>query len=47
MINVYEKAKRNYPHIWNKAMLRRLVEKGQLTVEQFEEITNESYMVES
>lgn len=43
MINVYEKAKANYPDPWNKAMLRKLVAKGQLTPEQFEEITGEPY----
>jgi len=43
MINVYEKAKQNYPDSWNKAMLRRLVRNGSLTPEQFEEITGEEY----
>lgn len=43
MINVYEEAKKKYPSPWNKAMLRKLVAKGQLTPEQFEEITGEPY----
>lgn len=42
MIDVYERAKQNYPDPWNKAMLRRLVGKG-LTPEQYEEITGEPY----
>lgn len=43
MINVYERAKENYPDPWNKAMLKRLVRKGQLTAEEYEEITGEPY----
>ena len=43
MINVYEKAKQNYPDPWNKAMLKRLVRNGALTPEQYEEITGEVY----
>lgn len=43
MIDVFEMAKENYPDPWNKAMIRRLVEKGKLTPEQFEEITGEIY----
>ena len=42
-VDVYEKAKQNYPSPWNKAMLKRLVSKEQLTPEQFEEITGEPY----
>lgn len=43
MINVYEQAKEKYPSPWNKAMLKRLVSRGQLTAEQYEEITGEPY----
>ena len=43
MIDVYEMAKKNYPDPWNKAMIKKLVEKGKLTAEQFEEITGEPY----
>lgn len=43
MIDIYEKAKKNYPTPWNKAMLKRLVRNGSLTPEQFEEITGEPY----
>ena len=43
MIDVYEMAKENYPDSWNKAMIRRLVERGKLTSEQYEEITGEVY----
>jgi hypothetical protein len=43
MIDVYEMAKENYPDPWNKAMIKRLVERGKLTPEQYEEITSEPY----
>lgn len=43
MINVFEKAKQNYPDPWNKSMIHKLVVKGQLTAEQYEEITGEPY----
>ncbi len=43
MINVFERAKQNYPDPWNKAMIRKLVTRGQLTPEQYEEITGEPY----
>lgn len=43
MIDVYEMAKKNYPDPWNKAMIRKLVERGKLTPEQYEEITGEPY----
>lgn len=43
MIDVYEMAKRNYPDPWNKAMLKKLVQRGSLTSEQYEEITGEPY----
>lgn len=43
MIDVFERAKELYPDSWNKAMLKRLVSKGSLTAEQYEEITGEDY----
>ena len=43
MIDVFERAKELYPDPWNKAMLKRLVSKGSLTAEQYEEITGEDY----
>ena len=43
MIDVFEMAKENYPDPWNKAMIKRLVKKGKLTPEQYEEITGEVY----
>lgn len=42
-VNYYEVAKRNYPDNWNIDMLRRFVEKGRITPEQFKEITGEDY----
>lgn len=41
---IYEKAKENYPEIWTFEMLVRLVQKGRLTVAQFEEITHQPYV---
>ena len=43
MINVFEEAKKKYPKPWNRAMLRKLVERGPLTEEQYEEIVGEPY----
>jgi len=43
MYDVYEMAQKNYPDKWNKKMLQRLVRNGQLTEEQYEEITGEEY----
>ena len=43
MVNYYEMAKKNYPDPWNKNMIRRLVEKGRLTPEEYEDITGEPY----
>ena len=42
-MNAYELAKKYYPKQWNIDRLRRLVEKGQLTSEQFVEITGMPY----
>ena len=41
--STYEMAKENYPEHWNKEMMKRLVSKGRLTREQYEEITGEEY----
>lgn len=41
--NYYEMAKKNYPDLWNKEMLRRLAQKGRITAEEYEEITGEAY----
>ena len=43
MLNYIELAKKNYPDIWNREMLRRYVQKGRITAEQYEEITGEAY----
>ncbi len=40
----YEMVKRNFDRkLWNAAMVRKAVEKGVITPEQFQEITGESY----
>ena len=40
----YEMVKRNFDRkLWNAAMVRKAVEKGVITPEQFEVITGESY----
>ena len=40
----YEIVKRNYERkLWNTSMVRKAVEKGVVTPEQFETITGESY----
>ena len=40
----YEMVKRNYDRkLWNAAMVRKAVEKGVITPEQFQEITGEAY----
>lgn len=41
--NYYEMARKNYPDLWNKEMLRRLVQKGRITAAEYEEITGETY----
>lgn len=41
--NYYEMARKNYPDLWNKEMLRRLVQKGRITAAEYEEITGEAY----
>ena len=40
----YEMVKRNFDRkLWNASMVRKAVEKGVITPEQFETITGESY----
>lgn len=40
----YEMVKRNFDRkLWNAAMVRKAVDKGVITPEQFEEITGEAY----
>ena len=41
----YEMVKRNFDRkLWNAVMVRKAVEKGVITPEQFQEITGESYI---
>ena len=41
----YEMLKRNFDRkLWNAVMVRKAVEKGVITPEQFQEITGESYI---
>ena len=41
----YEMVKRNFDRkLWNATMVRKAVEKGVITPEQFQEITGESYI---
>ena len=42
---MFEKIKRWYPKLWNKAMVKNAVKKGVITSEQYEEITGEKYGV--
>lgn len=42
-INYYELAKKNYPDNWNIEMLRRYVQKGRITAEQYKKIAGEDY----
>lgn len=37
-------AKKNYPELWNKAMLKNLVKKKRLTAAEYKEITGEDYV---
>ena len=40
----YEMVKRNFDRkLWNAVMVRKAVEKGVITPEQFQEITGEAY----
>jgi len=40
----YEMVKRNFDRkLWNAAMVRKAVEKGVITPEQFQEITGDAY----
>lgn len=42
-VDYYEIAKKNYPDNWNIEMLRKFVQRGRITAEQFAEITGEKY----
>ena len=42
-VNYFELAKKNYPDNWNIDMLRRLVERGRISEEEFCQITGETY----
>lgn len=43
-MNVYELAKKYYPTLWRIERLKALVEVDKLTIEQYEEITGETYV---
>lgn len=45
-MSVYEMTKKNYGRTWTIEMVRALVKKNLLTVEQFKEITGEDYPTE-
>lgn len=38
-----EKAKKYYPAVWNKTMLKKIVQANKLTKDEYEEITGEPY----
>lgn len=38
-----DKAKKYYPAIWNKTMLKNMVKAGKLTEEEYKEVTGEDY----
>lgn len=40
-MNAYEMAKKNYGRTWTKEMIAKLVSKGLITEEQYEEIVGE------
>lgn len=42
-MNAYEMAKKYYPALWKIDRLKKLVEAGKLTEEQYKEITGEDY----
>ena len=41
MASVYKLAKKNYPHLWNRAMIDHLLEIGRLTQEEYDDIIGE------
>ena len=41
-----EKALKYYPDPWTKAMLKKMVEAGKLTAEEYKEVTGEDYEAE-
>ena len=42
-MTILEMAKSNYPDLWNKNMLRKLVERGRISEDEYIEITGEKY----
>lgn len=40
---MFERIKRWYPKLWNKAMVKNAVKKGVLTVKQYKAIVGEEY----
>ena len=40
---MFEKIKRWYPKLWNKAMVKNAVKKGVITPEQYKEIVGKEY----
>lgn len=42
-MNIYEMARKYYPSLWKIDRIRKLVEAGKLTEEQYREITGEEY----
>lgn len=43
MSKAYELAKKYYPNFWGKEKLKKLVEAGKLTADEYKEITGEDY----
>ncbi len=43
MSKAYELAKKYYPNLWGKEKLKKLVEAGKLTADEYKEITGEDY----
>lgn len=43
MKTIYKMALKYYPHLWNDEMLRNLVEKGRLTIDEYELVTGHPY----
>lgn len=40
---MFERIKRWYPKLWNKAMVKNAVKKGVITVKQYKAIVGEAY----
>lgn len=43
MKTIYKMALKYYPHLWNDEMLRNLVEKERLTIEEYRLVTGRPY----